>query len=103
MPVKKPQKDLLKKYTDVFLSLIFSKLEDGIDKLSKDFIDTTQIKKKLQRYIISMIIILASITIIFYGLGTMLGQYFQNWLPGLSYVVVGLIFSIVAILYKNLK
>ncbi|VVB59187.1 Uncharacterised protein [uncultured archaeon] len=55
--------------------------------------------KKIRRYSISMAVIFASLIIVIYGIGSLLGSFFPNWRAGTSHILVGVILIIIAWVY----
>lgn len=99
---KKPDmKSILNKYLQEFLSFLLSSLEGGTEDLLKKFGDFINFKKRLQRYIVSLVIIIAALVIIFYGISLFVGSYFPNWKPGISHIVVGIIFVLIGWAYRK--
>lgn len=59
------------------------------------------IVKKIRRYSIFMAVIFASLIIVIYGIGSLLGSFFPNWRPGTSHILVGIILIIIAWAYMR--
>lgn len=94
-------KSILNKYFQEFLSFLLSLLEEGTGDLIKKFSKFINFKKRLQRYVISMVMIVAALVVIIYGIGTLLGSFFPNWLPGISYILVGAVFILIGWMYRK--
>lgn len=103
MPRKKELelKDILNKYFREFLSFLLTSLEEGTEDLMKKFREWINFKKRLQRYVISIIIIIASLGVVLYGTGSLLGSYFPNWKPGISHIIVGIAFILIGWFYRK--
>ncbi len=52
--------------------------------------------RKIRRYGIALVIVIASLGVIIYGIGSLLGSFFPGWLPGTSHILVGIIFILIA-------
>ncbi len=60
-------------------------------------------KRKLRRYAALFIIVIASLSIIFYGIGSLLGSFFPEWRPGVSHIIIGIIIMLIARAYSKFK
>ena len=99
---KEPElKNLLNKYFQEFLSFLLTSLEEGTGDLLKKLRDWMNFKKRLQKYVISVIIVVASLAVILYGIGTLLGSFFPGWGPGASHILIGIIAILAGWAYRK--
>ena len=99
---KKPElKSLLNKYFGEFMSFLLTSLEEETGDLLKKFRNWINFKKRLQKYVISLIIVVASLVVILYGIGTLLGSFFPGWRPGASHILVGVIAILAGWAYRK--
>ncbi len=92
---------ILHQYMHEFFSFLFSSLENGIEDSVEKFSNFLHIKRKLKTYTNAMVMMTASLVLIFFGIGTLLASYFPSWTPGLSHLIVGIIFLAGAWMYKK--
>lgn len=56
----------------------------------------SMLEMRMRRYAVSMVLAIASITAIIYGLGSFIGYFFPLWIPGTSHILVGIVFLLAA-------
>ncbi len=93
--------DILHKYSYDFFSFLFSSLEKGVGESVERFSNFMRIKKRLKTYTYAMMLMTAGFVVVFYGIATLLGSFFATWPPGLSYLLVGILVVILALIYKK--
>ncbi len=59
------------------------------------------IKKTLKHYLVSFVIVFASIIVVFYGIGSLVGSLFPELPPGTSHIIVGIVFILIAWAYAK--
>lgn len=57
--------------------------------------------RKLQVYAISLVIAIAAFVALLYGIGALLGSFFPEWPPGVSHILVGIIFLLAGWAYRR--
>ena len=92
---------ILHKYAYDFFSFLFSSLEKGVGESMERFSNFIHIKKKLQHYTLSMMLMTAGIVVALYGAATVLDTFFSLWPAGVSYLLVGIFAMILAQIYKK--
>ena len=94
-------KSVLNEYVQDFLSFLLSSLEGGAGGLIKKLIDFMNFKKRLRRDIITLMIVIASLATIFWGVGELLGSFFPSWRPGMAHITIGIILLLIALAYRK--
>ncbi|MBI2449495.1 hypothetical protein HYV49_04325 [Candidatus Pacearchaeota archaeon] len=96
------EKNIFSKYLhDFFSSLIFS-VEEGIEDSLKDSKNFIRFREKWKRYMNSVNIMVAGYILIAFGIAVFLDSLLPNLTSGLIYVIVGLVFILVAWAYRRL-
>lgn len=93
----------LKKYTKEFISATLSALEGKIESIPEKIIRIESLKKRISRYNNTIILKSSAFTILFIGLAMLLHSYFPNWIPGISYILIGIILLAIIFLHKKYK
>ncbi|MAG92038.1 hypothetical protein CMO83_05160 [Candidatus Woesearchaeota archaeon] len=103
MPKKKKSevKDILNKYVQDFLSFLLVTLEEGTGSLFKKFSNLLSFKRRLQHTVVALVILIAALGIIFYGLGLFLESFFPKLRPGIMHILIGVVFILIALAYKK--
>ncbi len=92
---------ILHTYAYDFFSFLFSSLEKGMEGGVEKFGNFIHIKKKLRSYTYGIMFMTAGLVLLLYGIATLLGAFFITWPPGLSYLLVGILVVILALIYKK--
>ena len=94
-------KNIFNKYLKEFLSFLLSLLEEGTGDLIRKFGDIINLKKKLRKYIIFLILIAASITIFLIGVAELVESFFPNLKPGTTHILLSIVVILIALIYKK--
>jgi hypothetical protein len=82
-------------------SAIVDLVSSGIKKIASSVEEEIRAKQKLQHYFTSWVIMGAALFIIFYGIAMMIDFFLPGWVPGLSFIIVGIVFILVALVYRK--
>ena len=61
----------------------------------------SMLERHLKRYAVSLVVMIASLSVIIYGIGSFLGYFFPAWPSGISHIFVGLFFLLAAKEYSK--
>lgn len=76
-------------------------LSSGIRKIASSVEDEIKAKKKLHHYFMSWVVMSAALFVLFYGISVMIDYLLPGWIPGLSFIIVGIIFILIALVYRK--
>lgn len=60
-----------------------------------------RIKRKIKTYAVSVVVAIASLTVMIYGTGSIIGTFFPEWRAGLSHMLAGALSILIAFAYKK--
>ncbi|MBU4246083.1 MAG: hypothetical protein ABIF85_00270 [Nanoarchaeota archaeon] len=61
----------------------------------------SMLKRRIKQYALSMMLAVASLVVIIYGIGTLMGYLIPTLVPGTSHIIVGLLFLLAARAYSK--
>ncbi len=61
----------------------------------------SMLERRLKRYTAYLAVMIASLAVTIYGLGSFLGYFFPSWIPGTSHIIVGILFLLAAKAYSK--
>ena len=95
-------KNIFHKYLHDFFSSIISSVEEGVEGSLKDSDSFIKFRERWKRYMNSVNIMAAGFVLIAFGIAMLLDSLFPKLQSGLIYIIVGLVFMVIAWVYKRL-
>jgi|GEM_PF-1945368 len=87
------------------------KKNGGFKKIFEDYVKDyvidavhfffSMLERRMKRYAVSCMLSVASIVVILYGIGTLLGYLIPALVPGTSHIIVGVLFLLAARMYSK--
>jgi len=60
-----------------------------------------RVKRKIKSYAVSIVVAIASLTVMIYGAGSIIGSFFPEWRAGISHMLAGALSILIALAYKK--
>jgi len=80
-----------------------SGLRDAIRTYLEDIMSfyAERTKRKIKSYAVSVVVAIASLTVMIYGTGSIIGSFFPEWRAGISHMLAGALSILIALAYKK--
>lgn len=102
MAGKIKQEGILHGYFQQFLSFIFSGIEEHAVGFLERSIGSLDIKKRIQQYVIFLVLLVTAFVVFFNGLSVFLGSFFPAVAPGFIPTVLGFVLILAALVFRKL-
>lgn len=102
MAGKTEQGGILNEYFQQFLSFVFSGLEEHATGIIQRFFYFLDFKKRIQRYVVFLVVLATAFTIFIYGLGVFLSSFFPAVAPSIIPMALGCVLILAALLFRKL-
>lgn len=93
--------EIIHKYAQDFFSFLFSSLEKGVGHSFERFADLLHIKRKIKRYAYAIMLAVAGLFLIFYGIALWISSLIPSVNQGIIFFVFGLIVVLAAYIVKK--
>jgi len=100
--MKGGRKNKHKNFFDRVLESLFTSIEENAEEVLGKIGDFIFMKKLLKKYVTFIILATASLTIILYGLGSLIQNYFSAN-PGIVYLSLGAVSLLISWIYLKSK